>query len=272
METRGEPMNELQEKELTVITPEHVRLQFQTAGIGSRAIAHLLDGLILIAFNGLLLACAVGMNKAAGGHLFPGLSDYAAAIAIIIVVLLNTGYFVLTEMYMGGQTPGKRILGLRVLQENGQSATFLSIIIRNLFRILDLLPTFYFLGVLVMLFSSKDKRIGDMVAGTIVIIEQGRERKKRKKTIEKTIAKWHSRLPVLVLDEEARKRITSMDWQLLHAWMERLPGLPSEKRDELSIPITRHFAVKLEHSSAHYYDTSAYLVALYQELRSDWEV
>jgi uncharacterized RDD family membrane protein YckC len=265
-------MNEFQEKELTVITPEHVQLQFQTAGIGSRAIAHLMDGLILIAFNGLLLACVIGINKVAGGNLFPGLSDYAAAIAIIIVVLLNTGYFVLTEMYMGGQTPGKRILGLRVLQENGQSATFLSIIIRNLFRILDFLPTFYFLGALVMLFSSKDKRIGDMVAGTIVIIEQGRERLKRKKTIDKTISKWQSRLPVLVLDEASRQRISSKDWQLLHGWMERLPGLPSDKRDELSIPITRHFTVKLEHSSAQFYDTSAYLVALYKELRSDWEV
>jgi hypothetical protein len=200
------------------------------------------------------------------------MSEYAVAIAIIIVVLLNTGYFVLTEMYMGGQTPGKRILGLRVLQENGQSATFLSIIIRNLFRILDLLPAFYFLGVLVMLFSSKDKRIGDMVAGTIVIIEQGRERLKRKKTIDKTIAKWQSRLPVLVLDDESRQRITFKDWQLLRAWMERLPGLPSEKRNELSIPIARHFAAKLEHSSAQLNDTSAYLVALYKELRSDWEV
>jgi uncharacterized RDD family membrane protein YckC len=264
-------MNEFQEKELTVITPEHVQLQFQTAGIGSRAIAHLMDGLILVAFNGVLLACVIGINKVAGGNLFPGLSDYAAAIAIIIVVLLNIGYFVLTEMY-SGQTPGKRILGLRVLQENGQSATFLSIIIRNLFRILDFLPTFYFLGSLVMLFSSKDKRIGDMVAGTIVIIEQGRERVKRKKTIDKTISKWQSRLPVLVLDEASRQRITSKDWQLLHAWMERLPGLPSDKRDEFSIPITRHFTVKLEHSSAQFYDTSAYLVALYKELRSDWEV
>ncbi|SEC57543.1 RDD family protein [Paenibacillus sp. GP183] len=265
-------MNEFQEKELTVITPEHVQLQFQTAGIGSRAIAHLLDGLILIIFNGLLLACAVGINKVAGGHLFPGLSDYASAFAIIIVLLLNTGYFVLTEMYMGGQTPGKRILGLRVLQENGQSATFLSIIIRNLFRILDLLPSFYFLGVLVMLFSSKDKRIGDMVAGTIVIFEQSRERLKRKKTIDKTIVKWQNRLPVLILEEEARQRITSKDWQLLHAWMERLPSLPGVKREELSIPIARHFAAKLEYSSSQLNETSAYLVALYKELRSDWEV
>lgn len=265
-------MNEFPEKELTVITPEQVQLQFQTAGIGSRAIAHLVDGLILLALNGLLLTLLIVTNKVAWGKLFPGMIDYSTAFMIIIAVLLNVGYFILTEMYMGGQTPGKRILGLRVLLENGQSVTFLSVIIRNLFRILDILPLFYFLGALVMLFSSKDKRIGDMVAGTIVIIELGRERSKRKKGIDKSIALWQDRLPILELKEDERRLITSHEWQLLSAWMDRLPGLSATKREELSMPITRHFAAKLQHTFAEFHDSSAYLIALYKELRSDWEV
>jgi uncharacterized RDD family membrane protein YckC len=265
-------MNENPEKELTVVTPEHVQLQFQTAGIGSRAIAHLLDGLILLVINGLLFIFAIITSNVVEERLFSGAFDYSVAILLIITVLLNVGYFVLTEMYMGGQTPGKRVLGLRVLQQNGQSATFLSIIIRNLFRILDLLPSFYFLGMVVMLFSSKDKRIGDMVAGTIVIMEQGRERSKRKKDIGKTIKKWEHRLPDLQLDDAQRNRITSDDWQLLSAWMERLPGMSAAKRDELSIPITRYFAVKLQHAPSVFYDPSAYLIALYIEVRGDWEI
>ncbi|MBP1990896.1 RDD family protein [Paenibacillus eucommiae] len=265
-------MNESLEKELTIITPEQVQLKFRTAGVGSRAIAHLWDGLILLVVNGLLLALIIFASRLEWLNILDGVADYAGAALIILFILLNVGYFLATEMYMGGQTPGKKIMGLRVLQDNGQSATFLSIIIRNLFRILDFLPSFYFLGALIMLFSSKDKRIGDMVAGTIVVTEPGRERLQRKKGIDKSVAAWEGRLPDLNLDDAARRRVTPEDWQLIAAWMERLSGMSAARREEFSQPIFRHFVVKLQHESEGLYDASAYLIALYLALREDWEI
>jgi uncharacterized RDD family membrane protein YckC len=261
------------EKNLTVVTPEQVQLQFQTAGIGSRAMAQLFDLLMLVLLNTGIFFALFGLASLSDGEVQSSTgSDYGLAIFIILVILINVGYFICTEYYMGGQTPGKRIFGLRVIQDNGQSATFLAVIIRNFFRILDVLPSFYFLGVVVMLFSKKDKRIGDMVAGTIVIVEQQRERLKRRKTINKAIAKWYYQLPKLQLDETSRRTITAKDWLMLSSWTERLPNMHSKRLEELGKPIAEYLAAKLQHPSEATTNKQAYLIALYIALREDWEV
>lgn len=173
---------------------------------------------------------------------------------------------------MGGQTPGKRIFGLRVIQDNGQSATFLAVIIRNFFRLLDVLPSFYFLGVVVMLFSKKDKRIGDMVAGTIVVVELQRERLKRRKTMNKAIVSWQNRLPELHLEDTGKRVFTAKDWLILSSWVERLPNMHSIRLEELGKPIAEYLAAKLQHPPEVTTNTQAYLIALYVALREDWEV
>ncbi|KQX44685.1 RDD family protein [Paenibacillus sp. Root444D2] len=265
-------MNESLDKELTIVTPEQVQLQFQTAGIGSRAIAHLLDCLILLVMNGLLFLFAILMSRLYSGDWLPALADYLIAIAIILWIVVNLGYFVCTEAFMGGQTPGKRILGLRVLQNNGQSATLLSILIRNLFRLLDMMPTFYFLGAVSIIFSSKDKRIGDMVAGTIVVIEARFERMKRRKHIDKAISKKNFPILTVEIEEAERQEVTAGDWQLLQAWVERIPTMHNVRLQELAVPIAQHFAKKLGHDLGFTLDPAAYLAQLYEKLRNDWEV
>lgn len=263
-------MNESLEKELTIVTPEQVQLQFQTAGVGSRAIAHVLDALLLALVNTVLILLLGLGRKYVWGSSWSSIEDYAAAIIIIVLILLNAGYFICTEAYMGGRTIGKKLAGLRVIQDNGQSATLLSVIIRNLFRLLDVLPMAYFLGSSVMLFSAKDKRIGDMVAGTIVIVELQRERMKRHKRIEKSLAAWRDRLPQLELDDLNKQSLNSRDWLLLQTWIEGLPTMSPAKIESLSKPITEHFAAKLQHHWAQTADSSAYLVACYLQLREDW--
>ncbi|MBD0383662.1 RDD family protein [Paenibacillus sedimenti] len=265
-------MNKPLDKELTIITPEQVQLQFHTAGLGSRALAHLLDTLILLIVNGILLLFVIGISRLYAGEWLPAVADYMIAISIILFVVLNLGYFVCTEAFMGGQTPGKRVIGLRVLQNNGQSATLLSIIIRNLFRLLDMLPTSYFLGAVVMLFSPRDKRIGDMVAGTIVVIEARSERMNRRRRIEKALSKWKLALPHMELEESKRQSITSDDWQLLQAWIERLPTMHNVRLQQLAVPISQHFARKLEHNLSGQPNPAAYLIAIYDRIRDDWEV
>jgi uncharacterized RDD family membrane protein YckC len=264
-------MNESLEKEITIITPEQVQLQFQTAGIGSRALAHLVDSLILGTANLILFFSIAAANRLFINSFSNGAGEYGIVLVIIFAIVLNAGYFILTEAYMGGQTPGKRFTGLRVLQNNGQSATMLSVIIRNLFRLLDMLPTLYFLGGAVMMFSKRDRRIGDMVAGTIVVIELQRERLKRRKRIDKFLAAKQVQLPALELDAFAKEQLTSKDWLLLSSWIERLPNLTKTRAEELSVPIASHLSGKLRHSDYMTLDSSEYLIALYLELRGDWD-
>ncbi|BFT69335.1 RDD family protein [Paenibacillus sp. P36] len=266
-------MEEPLDREVTVVTPEQVQLQFQTAGIGSRAAAHLLDSLILIFVNVLLFVFVILVSRLYSGSWLPDLADYLLAITIVLWIVLNLGYFVCLEAFMGGQTLGKRWLGLRVIQNNGQSATLLSIIIRNLFRLLDVMPLFYFVGMLSIFLSSKDKRIGDMVAGTLVVVEARFERIKRRKQLEKAIArKNYPEIAMGQIEEASRQGITAKDWQLLQAWIERVPTMSDARLAELAAPIAHYFAEKLEQDSAIADDASAFLVKLYETLREDWEV
>jgi uncharacterized RDD family membrane protein YckC len=265
-------MNESLDKEVTIITPEQVQLQFQTAGIGSRAISHLLDCLILLVINGLLFLFVILVSRLYSGNWMPAIADYVIAISIVLWILLNLGYFVCTEAFMGGQTPGKRMLGLRVLQNNGQSATLLSVLIRNLFRLLDVMPTFYFIGAVSIILSSKDKRIGDMVAGTIVVIEARFERMKRRKQMDKAISRKNYPVVAIEIEETKRQEITVKDWLLLQAWVERIPTMSNGRLIELAVPIAHYFAKKLEQDLGFTQDPAAYLAGLYEKLRNDWEV
>ncbi|MCD1261106.1 RDD family protein [Paenibacillus athensensis] len=265
-------MNDNIDHTLSIVTPEQVQLEFTMAGLGSRAAAHLIDGMILAGVN-VLLVVAWSLVS----HLMDGLLwsfDYAFAILIAAAVLLNVGYLIGTEALMGGQTPGKRVLGLRVLQNNGQSATVLSIIIRNLFRLIDLLPYGYFIGSIAMLASSRDKRLGDMVAGTIVVLERQDERRKRQRLIGKELALWATRLPELGDSAPFGESISPEDWRLLQAWAERVPVMHKPSLARWSQPIAAHFAAKLghDHHPQLLDDPIAYLLALYKSLREDWEV
>ncbi|NOV04678.1 RDD family protein [Paenibacillus planticolens] len=265
-------MNESLDKEVTIITPEQVQLQFQTAGIGSRTVAHLLDSLILAGINAILFVFAILVSRLYSGDWLPALADYVLAITIVLWIILNLGYFIGTEAFMGGQTPGKRILGLRVIQNNGQSATILSILIRNLFRLLDMMPVFYFIGAVSIFLSSKDKRVGDMVAGTIVVIEARFERIKRRKQLDRAISRKNYPDIVLNIEDAFRQEITAQDWQLLQAWVERVPTMHAVKLAELAAPIAHYFANKLNQNPGIAQDASAFLVKVYETLREDWEI
>ncbi|WP_409343157.1 RDD family protein [Paenibacillus sp. MBLB4367] len=266
-------MNAPFEKQFTVVTPERVELQLQTAGIGTRAIAHFLDNVLLAALNGLLLLLLAFGSEWIGSSLASWANDYALAFLILFFVLLNVGYYVGLEHYNGGQTLGKKWIGIRVVQENGQSATFLSVLIRNFFRLLDMLPSLYFLGTVVMIFSKRDKRIGDMAAGTIVVVEQQRDRLKRRRVVDRSLEAWLPSLPHAALSETDRQLVGHDDWLLLSAYIERLPDLTSHRAVELGAPIARHFRTKLGLADLHMLEhDQVYLVWLYRQLREEWEV
>ncbi len=159
----------------TLETPESVELDFTLAGIGNRAYAALIDFLVL----GVILILLLVM----GGFGFYVISDllsslgisigqtglWILAIQIFILFATYVGYFVFFETLWQGKTPGKRWVKIRVIKDNGRLIQLPQATLRSLFRPLD--ETF-FLGVFLIIFGKQEKRIGDWVAGTLVIQEE----------------------------------------------------------------------------------------------------
>ncbi|RMG16197.1 MAG: RDD family protein [Deltaproteobacteria bacterium] len=118
----------------------------------------------------LLSALLVGLSVAA---LLLGLTLGGIGLAVYFVgsFLVSWGYFTVTEWILSGQTIGKRLLGLRTLHETGVRIDFFQSLIRNLLRILDMLPATYLVGGLVALASTRRRRLGDLLAGTLVVQE-----------------------------------------------------------------------------------------------------
>jgi uncharacterized membrane protein SpoIIM required for sporulation len=163
------------EQTVDVETPELVVLTYSVAGVGSRVLAAFTDLLICIAsMVVLVLGLGALWDLAHLGSL--GIAEsWGMAIFILAQFALMWGYYVLFEGLRDGQTPGKRIHHLRVVQEGGYSVTFGVSAARNLLRVLDMQPAFlYLVGLGSMLASKRGRRLGDIVAGTIVVREDVR--------------------------------------------------------------------------------------------------
>jgi uncharacterized RDD family membrane protein YckC len=162
--------------EYSVLTPERVNLQYDIAGIGSRGAAAMVDTLIqAVALFVLLLAgsAAIGVG-ATFGSLERSAGEALLALFVVAVFVITNGYYMLFEILWSGQTPGKRLVGVRVLRENGYSIRPIDAVIRNLVRIVDWLPLVYGVGVLTMLLNQRSRRLGDFASGTIVVREASR--------------------------------------------------------------------------------------------------
>jgi len=160
-------------EKLTIDTPEQIALEFPLAGVGSRFLA--------IAFDSLLQGCAIVALIALGfavravsGYVPPlsGLGVWGIAILFAIGFVVYAGYFAIFEALWAGQTPGKRLVGLRVIDVSGRPITVYAAIVRNLLRLIDQMPGMYALGILSILVSTRQQRIGDLAAGTVVVHER----------------------------------------------------------------------------------------------------
>lgn len=158
-------------------TPEQVQLRFPLAGLGSRFLALLVDLAIQFAANILLVilvavALAATAKTGALNHMSNAAGKWFVAGIILVYFLLFWGYFSLFEAFSNGQTPGKRVLKIRVIKDSGRQITFFEALARNLLRVVDALPGVYLVGVLSILFTKQNKRLGDLVADTLVIHER----------------------------------------------------------------------------------------------------
>ena len=199
-------------------SPEHVEVELSLAGLGSRTIAYVLDTLFRV-LAGLFVLLIIALSGL--GRLLQNLSEIVTVLLVIFFFLLQWAYFVLFEMLMNGQTPGKRIMKIRVVKDEGYPLTFFSSAIRNLIRVVDFLPALYGVGIFLIFISDKKKRLGDYLAGTIVIHQQQ--------------TKWT--LPVFAQKEQLKSakrfplvRLTEEEKQVIREYLERMDSLDAEDR------------------------------------------
>ncbi|MBS4194229.1 RDD family protein [Lederbergia citri] len=258
---------------INIKTPEYVSLQFQIAGLGSRTAAYIIDQLILMAFNIAIVIIFLIISIGQPDLLFfLDLHSYLIAIIIIGIFFINWGYFFAFEYFSGGTTPGKRMMGIRVIQENGHSITLLSSFIRNLLRIIDSLPAGYFLGIMMIFFHSKHKRIGDLVAGSIVVHERKTNRKNKLSPIEKEIQARGLSKNDLVIDEWALKSINMKDWKLIQTYSNRFLQLPKSEKENLTKQIAGILLPKLGlEMEENIQEVEDKLLIIYLILKDDWE-
>jgi uncharacterized membrane protein SpoIIM required for sporulation/uncharacterized RDD family membrane protein YckC len=239
-----------------VETPEQIALSYSVAGIGSRGAAALLDALIcfgvlaLFFIVVLLAANYSGVKAMRKGR--PDSGTWLLVVYTIIQFIITWGYYVLFEGIWDGQTPGKRIMKLRVVRDGGFSVTFAASAIRNLIRAVDALG-FYLVGIVVTLTNSSRKRLGDLVAGTFVIKEERSET---------------SAAPVRATAQGGQvlfARLSDDEYSVLERYIERRSTLDPARRDAIVAQLAIRFAAYLPVSAQA--SPRASLVRLYEAER-----
>lgn len=154
------------EDRLRIDTPEGVELELTLAGLGSRVGAAAIDGVILaIATIVVLIAVVMIGSASVSEDMFSLVIGFGALLVFVILF----GYYLLFETLNSGRTPGKSALGIRVIRADGTPLGFGAVAIRTLLRMVDSLPAFYATGIVSILATPHNQRVGDLAAGTVVI-------------------------------------------------------------------------------------------------------
>jgi uncharacterized RDD family membrane protein YckC len=218
---------------LTIDTPEQVALEFPLAGIGSRFLAVFADSLLQVAAFVVLQLASAYLVPDRLRHL--AADKWITAGIIIFAFCLYWGYYAFFETLWNGQTPGKRMAKIRVIKDSGRPITAFEAIARNLLRVIDQIPGFYGVAVIVAFLNKRNRRLGDFVAGTVVVHE-------RKEDDAQTI--WT--MPVLstpqTIDVSA---LTTEDLQVIEAFLARRLDLSLDVRQATATRLADLFAARL---------------------------
>ena len=233
------------ERTVEVATGESITFHYELAGLGSRFFAVFIDLAIQLAVAVALLAMLAWAQSAFAGPaaLPPSAPERTVravelALAVFAAFMLFFGYFIAFEWLWEGRTPGKRLLGIRVVRDGGFPLDFTSSVIRNLVRILELALGFYAISAVSTLLSPQNRRLGDMAAGTIVVRDQRFER-------ERVLAAYVRERP----DDPLVRELSAAERDLIRRYVARRASLNAGARKELAAQIARPIRPKL---AAHY--------------------
>lgn len=226
-------------------TPESVELEFTLAGIGNRAYALLIDYLVLGLFLILLMLLwgllyyflweVLQLHQIVGGD---RLSQWLLAMQLLLVFSCFVGYFVFFETLWQGQTPGKRYLKTRVIRDNGRPIGLTQATLRALLRPLD---DWFYIGMMLIIFTRQEKRLGDWVAGTLVI----QEKPEHHRHIALQITGDRQALAQNLQTTTMLQQLTPEDFAKIRAYLERRRELLPPARQRLSQQLAQPLQTQL---------------------------
>lgn len=226
-----------QDEILSIDTPENVAFGYNLAGIGSRFLAATVDSLLIVIIQAILLLPIIYILFRQG--FFVGLAEtWAIGLISLLSFVFLWGYYILFELIWNGQSPGKRLVGIRVIRSDGTPITLSEVLIRNLVRIIDFLPSAYGVGVITMFVDKLSRRLGDMAAGTLVIHDVG--------TFSIEAIKPYA-APILraglseetILQGFPVGQLSQADLQLIEEYLQRRKSLDLATRHQLSPQVVR---------------------------------
>jgi uncharacterized RDD family membrane protein YckC len=228
--------------DIAVLSPEKTVLTYRLAGLGSRALAHFVDCIIIIVslYLMIMVFAALGFTLDVVSH---DLSQIAIGALILIMSLYPFAYFVFFEGLWNGQTLGKKMAGIRVRMADGTPITFAASTGRNLLRVADFLPALYFLGTVAMFVNPKLQRVGDLVAGTIVTHEV-------RVVPNFSIAPHRVGIHPLEAHVGELRNMTDAQYYVLRRYCDRFPELPPDVQNHLTqtvwIPLSQALGVQMQ--------------------------
>lgn len=233
-----------------VRTPENVTFEFELAGLAARALAWTIDIFVVAVLYTVVMLLASLFVGALGG--------FGLALAFVGGFLLMWWFTAVTEWWFGGQTLGKKAVGLRTIQASGVRMTFVQAVIRNLVRIVDLLPALYLVGGVSMLLDSRSRRLGDMAAGTVVVRE-------RRSPLPTRIVPPHERYNTFIADTfvaHAARRITPPERDAMVKLSLRRDDLPLAMRHTLFTRLANHLEARIGVPRPPYFSEEKYVLNL----------
>jgi uncharacterized RDD family membrane protein YckC len=242
---------------LTIDTPEQIAIEFPLAGIGSRFLAIAFD--ILLQSVGYLVLALIAAVVFGGqlARVWRSAWTWSQAIFILVVFCVYWGYYAFFETIWQGQTPGKRVAGIRVIKETGRSITAFEAIARNLVRVVDQIPGVYAVGCITMFLNKKSQRLGDFVAGTVVVHEKKAE----------TAEPFFNLQPGAQLPAYPVGKLSNADLVLIETFLARRLDLAADVRASTARRIAEGVAKKLELQSRPQPDNEDFLEAVAREYR-----
>jgi uncharacterized RDD family membrane protein YckC len=233
-----------------VRTPENVTFEFEVARLGSRALAWGVDVLVMLA---LITTAAQLMNSlvAVGGGL-------ATALLFVVIFLVQWWYAALLEWGWGGQTLGKRVVGLRTLSDRGLRISFAQAVVRNLVRVVDLLPALYLVGGVTTLLDRHGRRLGDLAAGTIVV----RERRAPPPSLVVPRSERHNTFVDDPSVAVAVRRVTAPERDAMVSLSLRRDQLPLHARSELFGRLAAHLEARTGVTKPAHFSDEKYVLNL----------
>jgi uncharacterized RDD family membrane protein YckC len=242
---------------LTIETPEQTPLEFAVAGIGSRFLALAADTLLQVVT---ILIFVVVFEIAAPNVDFISQHTqvWIQAVFVILLFLIQFAYFAAFEAVWNGQTPGKRLAHLRVIRDDGRPIRVYEAVVRNLLRTVDSLPGIYAVAIACAFFSRQSKRVGDWVAGTVVV---------REVPLQGIVPPSHVASADAGMTGDARK-ISNEELRLIEAFLDRRAALDPIVRRNMAHQIAVRMGKQLEVPPENRPDAEKFLEALAEAKRS----